>query len=377
MNILVITDNYPATYNPSRGVFLYSLVQEFIKNGHQATVVAPEFIQNIRFNRNSYGTENAYVFRPIALSLSSVRIFGWDSYMVGDFSFRKAIARGLKKINLLQVDLIYCHFLWNWIYSEPILGQLGKPVVVAVGENIMLAKIRSKYEVDRYQRAIDRVTGYIAVSETVKQVLISDHSIPCSKIIVAQNGVDLDKYKSLNRLDLRKKYNISKNDFVVIFVGRMVEAKGPIRVLNAVHKIGGCKLIFAGGGPQQPQGPNVIFSKAVPPNLVPELLTLSDIFVLPTLHEGSCNAIIEALAAGLPIVSSDLPEIREQIDATCSILIDPIDVAKISNAIILLRDNINIRQQMGLNSIRKSKYFDLHERSKKILKFLENILIEY
>lgn len=90
------------------------------------------------------------------------------------------------------------------------------------------------------------------------------------------------------------------------FVGHFNERKGSLRLSEALKEIKDIKSIFIGRGPEVPDCPGILYCGSVKHNKVPEYLNASDVFVLPTLTEGCCNAIIEAMARGLPIVSSNL-----------------------------------------------------------------------
>src|SRR5690606_40325536 len=76
-------------------------------------------------------------------------------------------------------------------------------------------------------------------------------------------------------------------------------------------------------------------------------MALADVFVLPTLHEGSSNVIIEAMASGLPIVSSDIPEIRVQCNDNYSILVNPNSVDEIAEALNKVLRNDDLRMRMS------------------------------
>jgi glycosyltransferase involved in cell wall biosynthesis len=97
-------------------------------------------------------------------------------------------------------------------------------------------------------------------------------------------------------------------------------------------------------------------------------------FVLPTLHEGNNNSIIEAMACGLPIISSDIPEVRSQCDPSFSILVNPMDVSAIRNSIIKLATNAALREKMSANAMAHSKRYDLNKRSKTILEFMKSLV---
>lgn len=97
---------------------------------------------------------------------------------------------------------------------------------------------------------------------------------------------------------------------------------------------------------------------------------MADVFVLPTLAEGCCNAIIEAMACGLPIISSDLPFNDDILDDACSIRINPKSVNEIANAIQLLCGNPNLQNQMSKASLDKAASLTIENRAKKIVDFM-------
>ena len=103
---------------------------------------------------------------------------------------------------------------------------------------------------------------------------------------------------------------------------------------------------------------------------MPALLSACDVFVLPTLIEGSCNALVEAMACGLPIVSSTGEFNDDVLDESMSIRIDPLDVAAIRAAIVRLRDDPALRARMAAEALRRSRLFDVDDRARRMLAFM-------
>ena len=101
-------------------------------------------------------------------------------------------------------------------------------------------------------------------------------------------------------------------------------------------------------------------------------LNASDMFVLPTLAEGSCNAIVEAMGCGLPIISSDREFNMNILDDSCAILVDPTDIGQIREAIRTLAVDPVLRKQKATAALEKAQRLDIMKRARRILDFMEN-----
>lgn len=90
---------------------------------------------------------------------------------------------------------------------------------------------------------------------------------------------------------------------------------------------------------------NMLHCGTVPHEKVYMYLNASDVFVLPTLAEGLCNAILEALACGVPVISSDLPFNYDVLDDSCSILVNPKNKDEIYSAILRLKEDEELKKK--------------------------------
>lgn len=370
MNILVIASTYPSPYFPQVGTFVYKLIQKFVEQNNRVTVISPQSYTFKKNNRAFYGNEKATVLRPKKLSFSNKKIGFINTYLWTSYFQARAIKRAMNAVGY-SPDVVYCHFISTALHYYRAFPDSSIPVYIAVGEYRNIDKIRKFYNSQYYIDILNKVSGFIAVSPYVEEKLL-DLGIPQSKIIVEPNATDLDKFKPRNKNFLRKKYNLPLNKKILIFVGRFLDQKGPLRVQAALDFLSDdVAAIFIGKGNQNLSHPKILFCGAVKHDIVADYLALSDVFVLPTLHEGSSNVIIEAMASGLPIVSSDIPEIRLQCQQEYSILVDPMEVEKIADALNKVLSNDNFRREMSVMAIEESKKYDIKRRAERILKFIK------
>ena len=156
-------------------------------------------------------------------------------------------------------------------------------------------------------------------------------------------------------------------------MGHLNERKGPLRVLAAIRSRPEIGAVFLGRGPQRPEGPQVLHAGPVPPEDVPFWLSAADLFVLPTLDEGCSNALLEALACGLPIVTSDRPFNRAVVDESMALLIEPADPAALAAAIAELVDRPELRTALGAAALAHAGVFRLERRASRILALLREV----
>jgi glycosyltransferase involved in cell wall biosynthesis len=98
---------------------------------------------------------------------------------------------------------------------------------------------------------------------------------------------------------------------------------------------------------------------------------MADVFCLPTLQEGCCNAIVEALACGLPVISSDRSFNYDILNESNSILIDPIDEDAIAVALRSLYEDKALRAQLSQGALIAGESLTIDERAKKVLSFID------
>ena len=374
MKILVITNNYPFKES-NNNVFVKQLIDKFHENGNEVTVVSPQSLTNIWFRgkrRRPYlynvnTQKGSYkVYSPKYMSFSTIPFLS----SIATFLSSKATLKTIKK-EKIKFDVIYAHFIKGpGTTAYKIYNRYNKPYFIALGESTFNFKNNNIMD-----KTLSNASGFVAVSTEMKErIKKTNQKIENCKITVQSNGFDSKLFYPLDKISIRKELNIEKNDFLISFVGGFIDRKGILRLDQALKEINNpnIKAIYIGNGSQTPSYKNIIYCGNVLHEEINKYLNASDIFVLPTLNEGSCNAIIEAIACGLPIISSNKAFNDDILDDSYSVRIDSMSVEEIKSAILKSYDNPTIKENMSKNALESSKKFDLNIRAKKIIDFIKN-----
>jgi teichuronic acid biosynthesis glycosyltransferase TuaC len=218
-------------------------------------------------------------------------------------------------------DLIDAHFAYPDGYAATLLGKWFKvPVTITLrGTEVRL----SHHRVRRYLiiKALQQAKRIFTVAEALKRHA-EGLGIPATKIRVIANGVDLGKFHPVSKEKARHALGLENSGPILISVGGLVERKGFHRVIACLPVLrqrfpGICYLIV--GGPsvegdmteqlkkqvaELKLNDNVRFLGALPPEQLKLPLSAADVFVLATRNEGWANVFLEAMACGLPVVTT-------------------------------------------------------------------------
>lgn len=367
---------------PHHMTFVHALMREFRKQGLVPTVVAPEerfvisrypstWLKNLRPPPLSDSFEGIEVIRPvyhplIAKTLSRLKA----SMNLQPGSFSRAAMKATRYVSCPPLFCYGHHLYPGGVGALALADYYAVPSVVVLGASLESNERQfGRLQVGKYLRKIDHI---IAVSDAIKEQCTSNHGIEEDKIAVFPNGFVPEMFHPIDRQEARKGLGLPLSGLILAFVGRFVDGKGPLRVLEAIKNLEGIHAVFLGEGPQRVAGSQVLHAGPVPHWDIPRWLAASDAFVLPTISEGSCNAIIEAMACGIPIITSDIASNREILDSTTAILVDPRSVDQIREAVVSLIEDVDRRVDLGQAALRRSSRFRLDTRAKDILVWLND-----
>jgi teichuronic acid biosynthesis glycosyltransferase TuaC len=377
-SLVIITHGYPCKVRPIWLAFVREIAHAIARQGVKVTVISPLAVHRAMIGRDPFrSTEDAgdgasvEVFRPRFLSLSSIKIGGWNTALLTLAGFYRA-ARGVLRRHIRNLpEAVYGHFLYLGGAVAVRLGEdFGLPSFPAVGEG-RLCSIESLGR-ERACRDLSGATAFMANSSELGTLLQSELGFSGDKVGVFPNGVNRRVFYPRNRAAMRKKYGLPPDLMLVCCVGYFMHNKGPARVGEAIRGLPGVGGVFVGFGPLPPVADNIVFRSTVPHEIVPEIMSACDVFVLPTMYEGCCSAILEAMSCGLPVISSDRAFNDEILNDKVSIRIDPMDVPAIRASIVSLQQNAALRRKMGHAALSWAEQFCIDRRARALLAFMES-----
>ena len=319
-----------------------SLKIGFLRRGYSATGGAEAYLKRLAEGLRQQGC------RVVLLGTGEWPREEWpggEVVMVPQKNLRDFGAAALRIKQEKQIDLLFsfervpgCDFFRAgdgihaaWLARQAVVEPWWRGLVKK-----WMPKHREILQLEQELFAPESKTKVIANSQMVAREIMDRFSIPSGRIVVIPNGVPTPRLMSLEeRAALRKKFGMQENECVVLFVGSGWKRKGLETALQAVEKVGGGMRLWVAGKGRSRHHQSSVVKFLGPVKDLSQYYAASDLFVLPTLYDPFSNASLEALAAGLPVVTSvanGCSEILEP-DIHGSIIADPRDVKAFAAAL--------------------------------------------
>lgn len=247
--------------------------------------------------------------------------------------------------------------------SSPVACKWGLAAAVSARVPAVLGTVqvgayeppdRSAY---RQLRALARgVDRYLAVSQEIADELVERLGWPAAKVEVVYNAVDVERAAVPAPPGLREQLGGSATRPLVLTPARLDAQKGHAVLLEAIAAVPEALFLLAGEGPERAALEARAAELGVADRVrflgrredVPQLLAACDVFALPSLYEGSSLAVLEAMAAGIPVVSSAIGGTEELIeDGRSGLLVPPGDAQALAAALRRVLEDPELRQSLA------------------------------
>ena len=380
--ICFILDWYPTKIN-NGCVFAKHLICAIADQGYSCTVIAPRIlskdvfkkVNSVSYKREEYTKKGSRIriFMPFYLHMSS------NKYMIKSSmnNHYNAVMKTIRKENL-KPDLMYGHFIYQCGLTAARVGEkLQIPSYCACGESsLRLEKGSLPYQTGmscgNWKSILSKLSGVVCVSGNNKSLLIDNQFIDSSvKCEIFPNAVDETKFYKMDKQTCRKELGFPQDAFIVAYTGAFSSNKGMDRLCKALETCENVYSVFMGQGMLEPEGDRILFKGRVPNDNVAKYLNAADVFVLPTRSEGCCNAIIEALSCGVPVISSDLAFNDEILNEKNSLRIDVEDVSQIRESILKLYSSPELCEKLAYGAEQSAKELNIETRARRIIEFLK------
>jgi UDP-glucose:(heptosyl)LPS alpha-1,3-glucosyltransferase len=371
MKIAIVRKKY--TFHGGAEGFSQDFIGQLAKMGHKIHIYAiswngPASSENIFFHKVPALTFNS-LLRDLTFNIFSYLMLKKEKYDIIQ-SHDKTLYQDIYRAG------DGCHIEWlkqKWKRT----GILGKMSIIFNPYHWMILAIENRiFKRHRYKKII-------AISEMVKKNIIDNYGVPASDIEVIYNGVDLQRFNPGNkeryRTEIRKKYGISDTEFVILFIGSGFERKGVRYLIQAVELLEEpVTLLIVGKGKlrnlETASHQKIIFCGPQRENF--KYYAAADIFVFPTIYEPFGNVHLEALASGLPVITtknSGASEILQ--DGLQGFVIEyPEDIRKLAEKIQFLYYNRNKLEKMKKDARLFSEQFSLKKHIEEMLAFYKKLL---
>lgn len=292
------------------------------------------------------------------------------------------LIRFLRQPRWRDVDVIHVHLFPAQLLVALAAHALGLRVALVTTEHSTFNRRRElpgANRIDRFTYGFYRVIA--CISDGTKAAMQEWLPELAPKLETIFNGIDVSKYAHLSRPS-----KASGNKLVVLSAGRLSEPKNYANCLRAIKQLpldGSFEYWIAGKGELETQLKEEARELGLEQTVrflgfredLPELLAQADIFLSPSKWEGFGLSIVEAMAAGLPVVVSVIPGIAEVVDKTSNsaLWVDPASPDEIADRLRELLQNPQLRAELGQNGRRRAACFDLSRMRDEYLRLYEEV----
>lgn len=413
MKVLIISSCYPRPGNLNNGIFVHQQVKALQALGVECHVIQPvNWFPPLGLHRlhpywrlghaqlkNTFSSyENVTIHHPRIFVRMPSRFFNehpWDveGHGVADYI--------LSRKELRNADILYAQFLIHEGYVGVIVKQRTgiKLVSIALGDDVHAMPEHNKGIVPFLEQVLKQSDLVMANSESLAVDTVKwEKNDEQLKVQTMYQGIDLEKFKPLSDGRafgrLRLKFGLEPSMYYLLCVATPVVLKGWLNLLDSIKLLGdqfnGWRLLMVAPARNVPGALNleqeaekrrigrfVINIEEIDHGNMPDLMQAVDAFVLPSYNEGLSNAVLEAMATGLPVIATDVGGHREFINSGKNgLLIEPNNTLDLVAAIRKVISDESYRREIASNARGGAEHIGSYEHNAIKLKIALESLID-
>lgn len=268
------------------------------------------------------------------------------------------------------VDLIHAHQYTPFFYALAARLLYRRPPILFTEHGRSYPDFPRRKRMIANRLLLQRRDRVIGVGEAVRQALIHNEGIPAKRVEVVYNGIDVAAFANgkPNRAAVRAELGLGADDFVLLLVARLDPIKDLATAVRTAGRVARqfprARLVLVGEGPERAPVEALIRDQGLGEHVrllglrhdVARLLPAADVFLLTSISEGIPVTVLEALAAGVPVVATDvggLPEII--VDGQNGFLAPARDDAALAERVVRLAKDVNLRAQLAEKGRREAE----------------------
>lgn len=298
-----------------------------------------------------------------------------------DWAAVRAVQRCMREH---RIDLVHTHGYKSNFYAY-LATRLSRKALVATchtwSTDALSLRIYGALD-RRLVRGFDRI---VSVSDRISSIL-EQGGVAREKLQVIYNGIEVEPFRSATP-SLCQEWHVN-GDLLIGLIGRLTEQKGPAFLLRAAREVvqqhPSARFVLVGSGPLRERlealarelniQNNTCFAGTR--NDMPGVYASLDIFVLPSLYEGLPMALLEALAAGKPVIATPVGAVPKLIqNQETGLLVEPENSQSLYTAICRLITDASLRHRLAANGQRfVQEHFSAESMAQKYVGVYEDAL---
>lgn len=321
LNIASVCRTFPNPHDPSAGIFVLRRVAALAARSQLRAIQPLPFFPGLR-SLPPWSRAPSRVQGGLEIEHAPMFYLPGMLKSLDPAWLRRAIESRVRRIHAARpLDLIDAHFGYPEGAACVALGaRLGIPVFITVRgfetEYVRIARVG-----ERMIAALRAAAGIVAVSHSMAR-LMAEIGVEGARVRVVHNAIDSAVYCWGDRAAARQRLGLPGSGALIVSVGHLIARKRHHVLVEAFARLAGrfpaAELVVIGGESFEPayarslrqlaasQGiaGRVRFAGNLPSEQVADWLRAADVFALATAREGCCNAVLEALAVGTPVVTT-------------------------------------------------------------------------